>query len=382
MKKIKNAAVAMALSLMVSTTCFAATETDAEFDVKANNGTIYAYSVSSVLTGESESPEDYDFSFEDEVEVNGVQYQLDHIEFEVNNLYAKEYGDTEIAYTIEDKETVKSEDKEEYKTSKKTLEENGFTYSYKDTKFEVADKKEPIEMSCYEDSDITMGTIDSVTIKESKEYEYNGKTYELPYSRYEVINQGWHDNYKLTGTITGYDAPTYKVGNMVIEPSQLANLSKEQLQSLVSSFGYDPAHYKVLSLQYTGEPYMNGDKLCRDYSVSVSIYGCQYRIYYEDKIDESTYEAINTYELSGSDMELLDNLKGSYEVEGKAFYNEVTKSEKKKLTTTQKVALAFGIIVGLALLVALFLYILRGGRKDTDYRSRRDSKRDLKNLRK
>ena len=96
---------------------------------------------------------------------------------------------------------------------------------------------------------------------------------------------------------------------------------------------------------------------------------------------ETLYTAENTYELSADDVQNLKNLKGTYTVKATAYYDEAEqKKTEKTLPVAAKVAIAFGVIVGLVLIAALILYLVKGGRKGTDYRSRRDSKRDYKNL--
>ena len=86
--------------------------------------------------------------------------------------------------------------------------------------------------------------------------------------------------------------------------------------------------------------------------------------------------------MSADDARVRDTLKGTYTVKATAYYDEAAEQEKteKSLTLSAKVAIAFGVIVGLVLIAALILYLVKGGRKGTDYRSRRDSKRDYKNL--
>ena len=75
----------------------------------------------------------------------------------------------------------------------------------------------------------------------------------------------------------------------------------------------------------------------------------------------------------------------SYEVTANATYKAVTAQENEKKfleTTVGKAVLAGSIILGLMTFIALGIYVLKGGCRDTDYISRRDSKRDYKKLKK
>ena len=51
-------------------------------------------------------------------------------------------------------------------------------------------------------------------------------------------------------------------------------------------------------------------------------------------------------------------------------------------TVVGKAVISGAVVLGLAVIIALGIYIAKGGRKDTDYRSKRDSRRDYKNLNK
>lgn len=348
------------------------------------DGNLYAYSVEGEQTGESDNPEDYSFDFQENVEASGKNYTLNHVEYSVISAYEEKYGDTEIPTTEVVKED-KIEKKDGYKPEKSVIEKNGLKYRYKSSSFSESDdfSEKPIDLQSYTDSDYTIGTLDDVAKPDTISYEYEGKNYALSYDHAEKIFEGWKSGYTIQGTIYDYDAPTIMVGSTAIEPSQLTTLSTQDLQSYVAAQGYNTDTYRFSNVSFAGEPYVNADKTCRDYTISVDAYVRQYRLYYtlHDKKKEALYTAENTYELSADDVQNLKNLKGTYTVKATAYYDEAEqKKTEKTLPVAAKVAIAFGVIVGLVLIAALILYLVKGGRKGTDYRSRRDSKRDYKNL--
>ena len=63
------------------------------------DGNLYAYSIEDEQTGESDSPDDYTFDFEDKIEDSGKNYTLNHVEYSVISAYEEKYGDAEIPAT-------------------------------------------------------------------------------------------------------------------------------------------------------------------------------------------------------------------------------------------------------------------------------------------
>ena len=355
-------------------------------DADGADGNLYAYSIEDEQTGESDSPDDYTFDFEDKIEDSGKNYTLNHVEYSVISAYEEKYGDAEIPATEVVKED-KIKEKDGYKPEKDVIEKNGMKYRYKSSVFsESKDSVEkPVDLQKYIDSDYITGSLDDVTKPVTISYEYEGNNYTLSYDHTEKIFEGWKSGYSIQGTIYDYDAPTIIVGSAEIEPTEFTTLSAANLQSYVAAQGYDTDTYRFNTASFAGEPYINADnKTCRDYIISAEVYVKQYRMYYtlHATEKETLYTAENIYELSADDARVLDTLKGTYTVKATAYYDEAAEQEKteKSLTLPAKVAIAFGVIVGLVLIAALILYLVKGGRKSTDYRSRRDSKRDYKNL--
>lgn len=347
------------------------------------DGNLYAYSIEDEQTGESDSPDAYTFDFQDKIEDSGKKYTLNHVEYSVISAYEEKYGDTEIPATEVVKED-KIEKKDDYEPEKDVIEKNGLKYRYKSSSFSESKEsaEKPVDLQKYIDSDYT--TRDDVAKPETVSYEYKGKNYTLSYDHTEKIFEGWKSGYSVQGTIYDYDAPTIIVGSAEIEPADFTTLSAADLQSYVAAQGYDTETYRFNTASFAGEPYVNADnKTCRDYIISAEVYVKQYRMYYtlHATEKETLYTAENTYELSADDARALETLKGTYNVKATAYYDEAEQNKTEKtLPVAAKVAIAFGVIVGLVLIAALILYLVKGGRKGTDYRSRRDSKRDYKNL--
>lgn len=174
----------------------------------------------------------------------------------------------------------------------------------------------------------------------------------------------------------------YKIEN----PSEVLDLDQNLISTILENINVNPAAYTNVTIGYVGEPYTNDNgELCRDYEINGNSFGTKYRVYYEDDVKgiTTTYECEDVYVL-GEEMQ-AEFQEASYEVTANATYKAVTAEENEKKfleTTVGKAVLAGSIILGLMTFIALGIYVLKGGRRDTDYRSRRDSKRDYKKLKK
>lgn len=379
MRNKKIAAVILAGSLVICSGTVYAAQTQSDAD-----GNLYAYSITEEQTGESDNPDDYDFVFEEQIEKDDVIYVLNHIEYTVKNAYEEQYGDTELANTIcETVDGINPEEKEVYKPEKDVITQDDFSYEYKSTSFEKsAVSKEPIELESYMDTDYTTGELSDVDKPDTIQLDYEGQTYTLSYDHSEKINDGWKDGVSIPGTIYHYDASSIRFGDILIEPGQLTNIPLQDVQHYIEGYGYSPDIYRLESVSYDGEAYTDDNGvICRDYIVHASVNTRQYRHYYTYNEDRTMYTAKNTYELSQEDIQALEKLKNTHSVVATAFYDEKAQAQPKtSLSLPAKVAIAFGVIVGIVLIIALILYLIKGGRKGTDYRSRRDSKRDFKNM--
>lgn len=346
------------------------------------DGNLYAYTITEEQTGESDCVEDYDFQFSEQTEKDGVRYTLNHVEYFVCSEYEEQYGDKDIAdKIIKTEDGISAEAKETYIPSK-TIAQDGFRYQYKNTDFKKSsDSKDPIEIETYMDTDFTTAELSSLEIPDTVAFSYEGKPYTLNYDHSEKLNDGWKSGYTITGTIHHYDASTIRLGGITIEPEQLADVSLSEMQTFAAQFGYTPEVYRLQSVSYSGDAYTDANGVvCRDYKIVTDVYMRQFRHYYTYSEDRSIYTAENTYELSKSDIDEIEELKNTYKVSATAFYDEVKETTKKTLSLPAKIAITFGVIVGIVLIAALILYLVKGGRKGTDYRSKRDSKRDYRNL--
>jgi hypothetical protein len=249
------------------------------------------------------------------------------------------------------------------------------------------DKYTPVEIETSVDSEY--GTAEHKnTVTYTYTDEKSGKQYEveLPYIRSEVISSGYVIPITLTGTLGDYSSEYFiydgtRYSNPKDDISDIENL----LVDFVTSAGYNSDDYRDFSYGYSGDAYYNADGiLVRDFYVSFDIYGEKYRFYYGDTFDAlvGTYSAECTYELDDTTKKELEEMKGQYEVTGNARYIRQTAVAKKKFyqTTVGKAVISAAVIFVILIIISLFIYLARGGRKSTDYRSRRDSERDYREL--
>lgn len=211
--------------------------------------------------------------------------------------------------------------------------------------------------------------------------------YELPYSKTEIYDQQYNIPSEFKGTVVGYDAAYLVFGDVKFEnPGDNLSLDQNMLEALLKSAGVDVSAYKLPSVSYTGEAYTNADGyLCRDYVIKAYSEGTKYRIYYEGDFDDIVvgYDCEATYVIKEQPTTEEITEATTEEIIPEPIVDEEPKKEKSFFQTTAgKVVLSSTIVLLCMIFAALGIYVVKGGRKDTDYRSRRDSRQDYKRLKK
>lgn len=367
LKKLMAFGISLGLSLsLCSVTAYAKTE-DAE--------KTESYIVTDTKTYDTDDETEYDFDFPEETISDGISYKLDHIEYETVNMYESIYG-TEGAKTeiIEKTDGIPNTDRESFKPKDSIFKED-LEYVPDSVTFEKAGHAE-VEAEASMDTEVLL-TLDLSKYPETMDYEYDGETYQLPYVRYEET-KGWH-SLKLSGTVYGYDNGSFTVGETVITNDRINE--NEAMKALMRENGFDADSCRPVSFGYTSEPYtsFNGT-VCRDYIISYEMYGSVYTLFYEKKLEAPLYRATVKYVLSDECTERLEDMKNRYEVTAHAYYTEVP--EAKSMSPVTKAVLSAGVAFMIILFIALAIYILKGGRKPTDYKTNRDIRKDYKELNK
>lgn len=365
------------LTLNISVSAAESAETIVEADTVATNGTTYDYALSSVKVYETEDASQYDFGFKETIEKDGLFYCLDTVEYSSVSMYEKEYGEEEIEYTITVEDTVLSDAKDSYKPDK-TMTKAGHDYVYDSIEFEEI-SSETIPLYRYLDTEVLQEPLIVGNYPETMPYEHEGVMYDLDYSDYEVISSGWHDGYYLRGTITNYDAATYQVGDIIIDNiGEEFDLDPRSYVEFLDGLEVPTDKYMINSVAFDGEPYTNPNGvICRDYVIDASMNGTRYRLNYRYDLIKAEYTATITYNLTESEAAYIDSLKNSFEVTATAYYSL---KEDKGLSTPVKVAIGFGIVVGLATLITLIVYLVRGGRRRTEDMNKRELKDEFDNI--
>lgn len=359
-------------------------------NITAKDGTKYAaaYECSEYFDS---SVSEYNMDFEPEIQKDGEILVLDHVEYDESNEYELKYGNRAIELT-KTKTVELATDADASAIDKSDISSGGYTYSFKTCEIKVKenpDDKLHVAMHTYIDSEITTDDFDKSDYPDTDMYicKEDGKMYELPYSGYEVIDEGWHDGYKLYGTITGYDAASCSIGNLELELDDENIFDKINLKDLTAELGYPTNLYEPVAADYIGDVYENAEGiLCRDYIINCRLYGKRYRVNYSKEIDLPLYVANITYSLSKQEQEEIDRMKNTNLVTAHAFYNKLQEeklepaNKEKKLTMAEKIAIGSGIIIGLIIGITLIIYTLRGGRKKTEIMSKREAKDELKHM--
>lgn len=383
MKKTKRAIAAISLAALMITPSLMVSASDnitVSEELTDQNGNTYDYALTCTKEFDSTDKNDYKFDFEDEIEVDGVKYKLENIDYSAVDGYSVKYADVEVRESFTVSEVIKRNESEKY-VPEKTLTENDLEYEITNIEYTESEQTESVYCSCYEETEVTTSDFDAFNLPDKQSYydEDTDETFELPYVRYEEVDEGWHDGYILKGTVIDYGAPTYIVGDIELtHDDELIDVSKYGYDRLIKSLGADPEIYRAKSISYVGEPYMLDGKLCRDYEINCDIYGLRYKAIYEDEIDIPMLEAVTTYELTNDSLEYISELKSCSVVKANAFYKKV--KEKSGMSEVQKAIITSAVVIAAIVLVALLLYLVKGGRKNTDYKSKRDIKRDYKEL--
>lgn len=380
----KYLAVVMTAILSLNMTVNAAEEL--EFvntdNTVSRDGTEYDYALSGIKVYDTNDETKYDFGFEETIENDGLFYCLEGIEYSTVNLYEKEYADKVIDYSVIVEETVSGEEKDTFDPDEE-ITKSGYSYKYDGIEFEEV-SSETIPLSSYLETELLQGELVASDYPDTMPYEYEGVMYDLKYSDYEIISQGWHDGYYLYGTITNYDAATYQVGNVVIENNdEVFDLDPRNYVEFLEGLEIPTDKYQVVSVSYNGEAYTNSDGVvCRDYVINAQMNGTRYKLNYRYDLQKSEYTAKITYLLSDEEVEYIEELKNSYEVSAVAYYSiqEQEQAEDDGLSVAIKIAIGTGIVILLAIIITLIVYLIRGGRRRTEDMNNRELKDEFKHL--
>ncbi len=272
-------------------------------------------------------------------------------------------------------EVTEEDVKEDYQAPK-TIEKDNSSYELKDT--ELVKEYEPITVTSYKETDVLSSEpAHDATMK----YEYTdkqGKVHSLTlfYTDTEVMPNESHP-VTYQGQISGYDADFWYIGADLIASGTEEMFDEKLMSGILSEAGYEGlSDYRF---SFNGEAYrISSGDMVRDFTITAYETGNKYRFNYAATFDDVEYslKAVNTYQKIAA--------KVTEEItEATTETNEIVEPEpepERKLSTAAKVIISSAVVLGVILIVSLLLYLLKGGRKVTDYKSRRDIKRDYKNL--
>lgn len=327
----------------------------------------------------------YDVSFDEEITLNHKKYKLADVSYDVVSAYDGKYDDVEETITV-----IATDTNATAENVNETITKNGLTYELKNTS---DDKAEGESVYLYKYTYYNMQQ--SVpNYPESVSYTYTmddgtDLEVELPFESIKETSSGWNNGFMFDGTIENYDADYWEVeGQLIPRQDNGLSFSDSIYETLVKKAGYDPEMYKDFSATYIDDStYTNSEGVvCRDFIALCSAYGTDYQVKYAKMFDElkPKYKHTFEYSLSQADKEKIESAKSLYSVTATAKYSLIEEKEEKtvetKNETVKKVVISAVVIVLLLVFISLGVYLAKGGRKDTDYRSKRDSRDDYKKL--
>ena len=267
-----------------------------------------------------------------------------------------------------------------------SIKQNGYTYIL--SKSEVIKQSKPVHVEAYKDTEYVSS---EPVPDQTMQYTYvdaDGKEHELdlPYTRTEILDTVGSTEIVYNGVVSGLNYKYIQIGNKLILSDDFS-LDEATMKNILIDNGYDVSEIGSLSFSLSPDTYTDSKgNLCRNYTISAGRTGTKYRIYYTDDVDDLdvTYKAVDVYVLSDADKDEIDKYNNETLVTATAYYKAAVKAapadEEKTMSPVKKAVLAGSIILGVLVLIALALYLVKGGRRDTDRKSKRDIKRDYKEL--
>lgn len=379
-KKKKRSKALMVLIVMGAALCItpkntyaAATDTFGDYVTETSTEVYY-----------TDDETDYNFKFEEKKADDKNTYTLDRVEYDKKKTHSTEIKVDESVSKTEDNVSA------DYKAPE-NIKQNGYTYIL--SKSDVTEQSNPVHVEAYKDT----GYVSSEPVPDkTMQYIYvdeNGKEHELvlPYSRTETMESG-NTDVTYSGAVSGLNYQYIQAGDQLV-PSENFILNEDEMKTILSQNGYDLSGLGDFRFSASPETYTDANgNLCRNYTITASRSAVKYRVYYADDVDgiDVTYKAVDVYVLSDADKEKIDKQNKETLVTATAYYKVEDNTEVATETQVQKTAikmspakkavLAGSIILGVLVLIALALYLVKGGRRDTDRKSKRDIKRDYKEL--
>lgn len=321
----------------------------------------------------------YNFGFEESKEDDKNTYTLDRVEYDTKRVNSDEKKAEESVSKTEENVAAG------YKAPE-SIKQNGYTYIL--SKSEVIKQSKPMHIEAYKDTEYVSS---EPVPDQTMQYTYvdaDGKEHELdlPYTRTEILDTVGSTEIVYNGVVSGLNYKYIQIGDKLIL-SEDFSLDEATMKNILIDKGYDVSEIGSLSFSLSPDTYTDSKgNLCRNYTISVGRTGTKYRIYYTDDVDDLdvTYKAVDVYVLSDADKDEIDKYNNETLVTATAYYKAAVKAapadEEKTMSPVKKAVLAGSIILGVLVLIALALYLVKGGRRDTDRKSKRDIKRDYKEL--
>lgn len=321
----------------------------------------------------------YDVSFDESITLDNKHYKLSDISYDVQSAYDGKYDSIEENITI----TATSTDATPGNADK-TITKDGLEYELVDSSTTEVEG-ESVYLYKYKYYELQPSV---PNYPESIDYLYTmddgtETTVSIPFDSIEETSTGWQSGFMFDGTIENYDADYWEVeGELLPRQDNGLSFSDSVYKSLVENAGYNPDLYKDFSATYVDDSTYTNENgvVCRDFVAICSAFGTNYQVKYAKMFDDlkPKYKHTFEYSLTEAAKEKIENEKSKYKVTATATY--LLEQEKDNKQFVKKVVISAVVILLLLILISLFVYLMKGGRKATDYRSRRDSKDDYKNL--
>lgn len=224
--------------------------------------------------GQEQDPADPPEIYQDE---NGKEYSLDHWEVvTVPGRLQQKHLERQVVYTgVEGAEKLPESIAVEEELPESIAAEEGLAGS-------IAAEEKLAESITMEEEAPGMPARGNLNMEQSR-----------------ILKEEWQDGFALPVTFHSYGADEYHAGSLVIQGGDILGSSVAMGGELLKTIGLSPLEYRVLSMEWEGEPYEDQDgQLCRQALVSGQKLVRDYEITYEGDVswtEPDTYELVMTY---------------------------------------------------------------------------------------
>lgn len=330
------------------------------------------FEVSELFTSENENPS-YD-GFEKSITKNGANYELQSVDYEkVDTKKKTEKKDKTTTVVKEDlrSKSYSVDSNASYYHEKINVDGKNYNCTLVDVTYENHTKTNRHgEVSGSTDYGLRTTKPNPPSIKSLSYYDSDtGQTYNVdaPLTELKTTETKWQDYTYINLVFSNYTDAQFMFNDKVIKNDGNTVLGSNYYDELLSMAGLSGDNYKIKSVYWTGDAYMNGNVKYRNARADIQAYSCAYKAYYYLNFslpDVPSYTAKLKYKYSEENV-----IKTIYKYKAKAKYKLIevettiaktqpTTEIPKKVEITVKTVTTISLIFAISLAFVLLIFFL------------------------